>query len=112
MFNEISILGKMVKIQNGASTSLGQKIAEACNIPYVEYKTSETDRPTSYNTMMEAGNKVDRPVEVYYHPPSMNLVIVAANGEKVGIRSNDISVFGIPKGNHEKFVELMKNKCG
>jgi len=50
--------------------------------------------PDSFNGIREAVKKVEGGIaEIYYHYASMNLVLVDATGQKIGIRSVDIMQF-------------------
>jgi len=63
--------------------------------------------PDSFNGIREAVDKVEGGVaEIYYHYASMNLVLVDATGQKIGIRSVDIMQFET-----ELISELFKLEC-
>jgi hypothetical protein len=48
--------------------------------------------PDSFNTTKEALGKIGYPIAMWYHCPSMNLVIENDDGTKVGIRSTDFRI--------------------
>lgn len=53
---------------------------------------SKGNWPDSFNDPVEAVNRLpDGVAAIYYHGPSMNLVLVGARGEKVGIRSTSLA---------------------
>lgn len=57
--------------------------------------------PDSYNSVGTALDKLRRPTAMWYHNPSMNLVILDESGTKVGVRSVDLRVplIGLHPGN-------------
>ena len=90
----------MLHAQGGSCKLIGQKLAKTCNVPYLEEKEAREEDgkrknyPTSANDVDGALRRLSELIAVYYHCPSMNLILVDASGEQIGIRSNDLSLFG------------------
>lgn len=107
---------EMIKNQGASCQTIAKKLAEVSGVSYLEEKESDEteDRknwPTSFNAPLEAMNKIKKLAGAYYHFPSMNVVLVDASGEQVGIRSIDMTIFGIVKPVVRDLLEWGKNNA-
>lgn len=68
---------------------------------------SEENWPDSYNDIDEALNKIHQPAAMWYHNPSMNLVIMDKSGEKIGIMSTALRhpMLGLHAANIKALVD-------
>jgi len=79
---------------------IGEQLAKLRDVPYLEEKgkrEKDGERknwPTSFNDVYESIERLSKLAAVYYHYPSMNLVLVDESGEQIGIRSVDLTTFG------------------
>lgn len=73
---------------------------------------SHDNYPDSFNGVPDALEKIRRPVAMWYHTPSMNLVILDDSGVKVGIRSTALRIplIGMHPGNINALVEGLQAK--
>lgn len=73
---------------------------------------SHDNYPDSFNDVPGALAKIHRPVAMWYHNPSMNLVILDESGAKVGIRSTCLRIFliGMHTGNVQALIEGLQEK--
>lgn len=94
----LSTFFEMLGNQAKSCRSVGEDVAEACGVPY-DAIGPDPDRlhwPDSFNDALEAAEKISKLSRMYWHAPSLNLVLVDESGMKVGIRSTSLSTFGIP----------------
>lgn len=69
---------------------LVKQIANECHLPYYEDKESDyRNAPDSCHKFLEGIEKVKNPIGIYYHKPTMCLVILTSN-EKIGLKSNSM----------------------
>jgi len=69
-------------------------IASRLGVDYLEScEVDSKSKPDSFNSAEEAFEKVGNIKAIWYHIPSMNLVLFDGTN-KVGIRSTDFRVFG------------------
>lgn len=100
----------MLHSQGLSLKALGQALAKLCDVPYFEDReTREKDGtehhyPTSFSDVRGAVKRISKLAGVYYHFPSMNLVLVNECSAKVGIRSVDLAVFGYLKQHEIKML--------
>lgn len=80
------------------------------NMQLTEEVWTKDNWPDSYNSVGDAVAKLPNGITgIYYHKPSMNLILVGPHGEKVGIRSTALVVMGITRtGNCRPFDQLTK----
>ena len=73
---------------------------------------SHDNYPDSFNDVPGALVKIHHPVAMWYHNPSMNLVILDDSGAKVGIRSTCLRIFliGMHTGNVQALIEGLQEK--
>ena len=91
----MGFFGAIMK-QQECLTDIGESIAKACSLPFLgDRSKGKENSPDSYNDISEAINKLGHPVGIYYHYPTMNLVLLETNGTKIGIRSTSLRhIFG------------------
>ena len=102
----------MLDAQSNSCKLVGQKMAEKCSVPYLEDREGDKEGerknwPTSFNDVRGALRRLKKLAGVYYHYPSMNLVLVDESGKKIGIRSGDLSMLGfVRREQMEKLLQL------
>ena len=91
-------------------------IAYKLGIPYLRERESRvqgegaTSGPDSFNSLDEAGKKLGRPQAMWFHIPSLNLVIMDERA-KVGIRVNQLTMIGLPRRERIiALIEMLDNK--
>lgn len=86
-------------------------IAFKLGIPYLRERECKvrgegaTSGPDSCNSLDEAGQKLGRPQAMWFHIPTLNLVVMDETA-KVGIRVNQLTMMGLPR--RERIISLIE----
>lgn len=99
----------MLANQAGTCFDIGKEIAALCDVPYqrIGPDPERLHWPDSYNDAFEAAKQITKLARIYWHGPSLNLVLVDESGKKIGIRSTSLSTFGI--SNRKAVEDLTEN---
>jgi len=71
---------------------IGKAIAERLDVPYYADRETGDNWPDNFNKAGEAVAKLPHGITgIYFHIPSLNLILLGPLGEKVGIRSTRLA---------------------